>query len=49
MKIFARCQVCHRNRFFIRKRVYVSKHAGRLTSQSEMCRGCSKNIESKID
>lgn len=48
MKIYSACEACKKKKFFIRKRVYKHKIAGKITSQSELCGKCYEAISKMI-
>lgn len=49
MKLYARCPGCRKNKLFLKKRVYKHKHAGVITSQDEVCRGCYKKLKKTLE
>ncbi len=48
MKIYGKCNSCKRNKFFVRKRVYMTKHVGEITSQEVLCGKCFSNISKML-
>lgn len=45
MKLKAKCEACHKVKWFIRKRIYHNvKHVGNMTSKGELCKSCYKGI-----
>lgn len=48
MKLIGKCHSCKKVKLFIRKRTFVHKIAGTLTSQSELCGSCIKGIIKKL-
>lgn len=49
MKLYAPCQKCGKKRLFIRKRTYYTpKVSTPITSQSELCSSCYKDVKRMI-
>lgn len=49
MKLFSKCNACHKKHFIVKKRTYKVKQINQeITSQGELCRGCYKNIKKMI-
>lgn len=48
MKLFSTCEGCRKRKILISKRKYNHRHAGKITSQSMLCRDCYKDIKAKL-
>ena len=44
MKLFSICPGCNKRKLLIRKRKYITVHAGTITSQKETCGKCKNNV-----
>lgn len=45
MKLYGKCEQCHKNGFFVRKRQILMPQIGTpLTSQKELCNSCYNGI-----
>lgn len=49
MKLYARCETCHKNKFFVSKhRLFVPELNQDVTSKVLMCRKCKKVVQKAI-
>lgn len=48
MKILQKCDACKQRRFITRKRAYVVKVAGKITSKGYLCSSCFKKVKDMI-
>ena len=48
MKLLSKCEQCKKRSFFIRKRVYNTVHAGKISSQKLICNECANNTKKML-